>query len=98
MSALPLRLAAPDSPTASGLSSVQTSSLGYEGIRQEGGIVTSGHRDDSPAYDPVEIRREWNEQRWPEPPEPLVYHAGWLCFGGSCVCGAEEAGRQEGQE
>ncbi len=98
MSALPLRLAAPDSPTASGLSSLQTGALGYEGIRQEGGVVTSGHRDDGTAYDPVEIRREWNEQRWPEPPEPLVYHAGWLCFGGSCVCGAEEAGRQEGQE
>ena len=41
MSALPLRLAAPDSPTASGLPSVQTSSLGHEGIRQEGGVVTT---------------------------------------------------------
>jgi hypothetical protein len=53
--------------------------------------VTSGHRDDSPAYDPVEIRREYNETlRWPAPPQPWIYHSGWLCFGGSCVCDAEE--------
>jgi len=38
---MPLRLEASDPPTASGLPKVQTGALGYKGIRQEGGVVTT---------------------------------------------------------
>ena len=39
---MPLRLEAPDSPTASGLPKMQTGALGHEGIRQEGSVVSTG--------------------------------------------------------